>query len=294
MTASMSRSTAVQRVVFVTGMSGSGKATALRALEDAGWFCIDNLPVPLVPRIIELLGAGSKAAPLAIAIDAREKSFLGDAPQILDEARARGAHVELLFLDASDELLIRRFSETRRRHPVAPDGTVPEGIAAERAVLQALRARADWVVDTTHTTVHELKRMVQERYGEEAGREPTVTITSFGYRYGLPAQSDLVLDVRFLPNPYFVERLRELPGTAAPVSEWVLSHPVAREFVSRVQDLLTFLLPRYRDEGKAYLTVAVGCTGGRHRSTALAEALGAGLAQAGVRVRVRHRDVDRE
>lgn len=283
-----------QRIVFVTGVSGGGKATAVRALEDAGFFCIDNLPVPVIPKLLELLTHSPEVTKLALVVDAREKSFLHGAPKILAEARAQGHDVNLLFLDASDEVLIRRFSETRRRHPMAPAGTVFEGIAAERALLAELRAMADDVIDTSATTVHELKSLVLERFGGEQQDALGVTVTSFGYRYGLPPQADIVLDVRFLPNPYFVPELREHPGTAPLVSRWVLDHGIARDFLERARDLLTFLLPRYRDEGKAYLTVALGCTGGRHRSVALAEALGNALAQQGVKARVRHRDVDRE
>lgn len=287
-------STAPQRIVFVSGLSGAGKLTAIRALEDSGFFCIDNLPVPVIPKLLDLLTHSTDLGKLALVVDAREQRYLGEAPKILAEARARGHHVELLFLDASDDALIRRFSETRRRHPLAPDGTVPEGISAERALMADLRAMADEVFDTSTTTVHELKQLVQERFAGEHATALNVTITSFGYRYGLPPQGDIVLDARFLPNPYFVAELRPRPGTDPSVSRWVLSHQVARDFLDRVRDLLLFLLPRYRDEGKAYLTVAIGCTGGRHRSVALSEALGNELATRGIRARVRHRDVERE
>jgi UPF0042 nucleotide-binding protein len=283
-----------QRIVFVTGVSGAGKATAVRALEDAGYFCIDNLPVPVIPRLLEMLAHSPELTKLALVVDAREKKYLGETPKILGEARAQGHEVQLLFLEASDDVLIRRYSETRRRHPLAPSGTVLEGIAAERALLSELRAMADEVIDTSTTTVHELKALVLERFGGEQTESLSVTITSFGYRYGLPPQADIVLDVRFLPNPYFVAELRPHPGTSPQVSHWVLSHDVARDFLARAADLLAFLMPRYREEGKAYLTVALGCTGGRHRSVALAEALGASLGEQGLRVRVRHRDVERE
>jgi UPF0042 nucleotide-binding protein len=283
-----------QRIVFVSGMSGGGKLTAIRALEDAGFFCIDNLPVPVIPKLLDLVTHSSDLGKLALVVDAREQRYLGDAPKILNEARARGHDVELLFLDASDEALIRRFSETRRRHPLAPDGTVVEGIAAERALLGELRAMANEVLDTSTTTVHELKQLVQERFGDEKATTLNVTIASFGYRYGLPPQADIVLDARFLPNPYFVAELRPKPGTDPTVSRWVLSHQVARDFLDRVRDMLMFLLPRYRDEGKAYLTVAIGCTGGRHRSVALTEALANTLSVQGVHARIRHRDVERE
>ncbi len=283
-----------QRIVFVTGLSGGGKATAVRALEDAGFFCIDNLPVPVIPKLLDLLGHAPEVTKLALVVDAREKRFLHEAPKIVGEARAQGHDVGLLFLEAADEVLLRRFSETRRRHPLAPSGTVLEGIAAERALLGELRALADQVIDTSQTSVHELKALILERFGGDQEHALSVTVTSFGYRFGLPSQADIVLDVRFLPNPYFVPELREHPGTAPEVARWILDHQLARDFLDRARDLLLFLLPRYREEGKAYLTVALGCTGGRHRSVALAEALGGALAQAGVRARVRHRDVERE
>jgi UPF0042 nucleotide-binding protein len=286
--------TTLQRIVFVTGMSGGGKLTAVRALEDAGYFCIDNLPVPVIPKLLDILTHSNDLTKLALVVDAREQRYLGETPKIISEARARGHHVQLLFLDASDDALIRRFSETRRRHPLAPDGTVPEGIQQERQLLAELRTTADEVFDTSETTVHELKQLVQERFGDELATSLNVTIQSFGYRFGLPPQADIVLDARFLPNPYFVAELRPKPGTDPAVSRWVLDHEVARDFLDRVRDMLMFLLPRYREEGKAYLTVAIGCTGGRHRSVALAEALATTLAANGVRARVRHRDVERE
>ncbi|MFM2153768.1 MAG: hypothetical protein RL199_2203 [Pseudomonadota bacterium] len=283
-----------QRIVFVSGLSGAGKSTAVRALEDAGYFCIDNLPAPVIPKVIELIGSSPDLRRLALVVDARDKSFLGQLPDVVANARTQGHEVHLLFLDASDEAILRRFSETRRRHPLAPQGTVHEGIAAERALLADLRAVADETIDTTALTVHELKATVSERYGQELVRSLAVTITSFGFRYGLPPQADIVLDVRFLPNPYFISELRPHPGTTPAVSGWVLAHDVSKEFLTRATDLLAFLLPRYRNEGKSYLTVALGCTGGRHRSVALAEALGAALGAHDVKARVRHRDVERE
>lgn len=285
-----------QRIVLVTGMSGGGKGTAARALEDVGWFCIDNLPVPVIPKLLEMLSHSQDPGKIALVVDARERRHIGETPEVVAAARAGGHHVEVLFLDASDDALIRRFSETRRRHPLAEDGkTMPEGIAAERALLAPLRALADEVVDTSDTNVHELKQIVQERFAsKDSASTLDVTVTSFGYRYGLPPQADLVFDVRFLPNPYFVPELKAHPGTEPAVSKWVLEHEVCQQFLAHLRQMLTFLLPRYRDEGKAYLTVALGCTGGRHRSVALSEALATGLQDEGVRARVRHRDVHRD
>ncbi len=283
-----------QRIVFVSGLSGAGKSTAVRALEDAGYFCIDNLPAPVIPKVIELVGSSADLRKLALVVDARDKGYLGQLPDVVANARTQGHDVHLLFLDASDDAILRRFSETRRRHPLAPQGTVHEGIAAERALLADLRAVADETIDTTALTVHELKSTVTERYGHELVRSLAVTVTSFGFRYGLPPQADIVLDVRFLPNPYFIPELRPHPGTTKAVSDWVLAHEVSQAFLRRATDLLAFLVPRYRDEGKAYLTVALGCTGGRHRSVARAEALGASLSGHEIKARVRHRDVERE
>ena len=281
------------RVLLVTGMSGGGKSTAVRALEDAGWFCIDNLPVPLLPKLIELASAGNMAR-LAVVTDARESTYLPTTPAAIADIRAQGVKVEVLYLDASDEVLIRRFSETRRRHPLSPDGTVPAGIAAERTRLKDLRALADEVIDTSQVTVHELKRMVQARFAETQGTQLSVSLLSFGYRYGLPPQADLVVDVRFLPNPYFVPGMRERTGRDADVAGYVLDREEAQGFLARVVDMVQFLLPKYRKEGKSYLTVAIGCTGGKHRSVAFVRALGERLQGDDALVRVWDRDIEKD
>jgi RNase adapter protein RapZ len=283
-----------KRIVVLTGMSGSGKSTAIRALEDAGFFCIDNLPVLLVPRLTELVELGGASTRLALVIDAREGTMLAEAPRVLSDLRREGHEVAVLFLDASDDNLQRRFSETRRRHPLAPEGSVAEGLRREREVLRDLRLMADQVIDTSGLTVHELKREVQARFGEEGQGEPNLTLLSFGYRYGVPPQADLMLDLRFLPNPYFVPELKGLTGRDPRVSGYVLQAAGAEEFLSRVQSLLEFLFPRYQREGKAYVTVALGCTGGKHRSVALAEALVQRLGASFPRIRVQHRDIDKE
>ena len=284
------------RVVILTGVSGSGKTTALRALEDAGWYCVDNLPIVLLEKLLELSAhTAGEVSRIALVVDAREGRLLPEAPGVIQEVRRQGAQVEVLFLDAADEVLVRRYSETRRRHPMAgPSGSVPEGIAAERSALEALRNAADEVVDTSQLNVHELKRMVHDRFvGGEAARMG-VTVVSFGYRYGIPSHADLVLDVRFLPNPYFVPELKPYAGTDARVSEFVLGQRDARAFLDRAADLCEFLLPRHRAEGKSYLTVAIGCTGGRHRSVAIAAALAKRLEGAGAAVRIWHRDIEKE
>jgi RNase adapter protein RapZ len=283
-------------VVILTGVSGSGKSTALRALEDAGFYCVDNLPILFLEKLLELSGhTAGEVSRIALVVDAREGRFLADAPRVIQEIRQQGADVEVLFLDASDESLVRRYSETRRRHPLAGEtGTVPDGIAAERRALAALKAIADEVIDTTTLNVHELKRLVTRRFGSSEGARLGVTVVSFGFRFGLPTHADLVLDVRFLPNPYFIPELKPHPGTDPRVASFVLGQADAKAFLERTVDLLGFLLPRYRAEGKSYLTIAIGCTGGKHRSVALAGALSERLEAGGQPVRLWHRDVEKE
>lgn len=282
-----------KQIVVITGMSGSGKSTAIRALEDAGFFCIDNLPVLLLPKLTELAGGGHFER-MALVIDVREGVFLKDAPRMLAEVRRAGHQVEVLFLDSSDDSLMRRFSETRRRHPLAPTGTVAEGIKAERQELRDLRELADQVIDSSALNVHDLKRMVQARFSPEPAAGPSLSIMSFGYRYGVPPQADLVLDVRFLPNPYFVPELKGLTGKAPKVAAYVLDREETQQFLDKVVDLCRFLFPRYQKEGKAYLTVALGCTGGKHRSVAIAAELTRRLQDANTRIQLWDRDMEKE
>ena len=284
------------RILLVTGMSGGGKSTANKSLEDAGWFCIDNLPIVLLPKLLDLAGHGvasDEVERLALVVDAREGRFLESVPAAVAEARAQGHQMDVLFLDCADEALLRRFSETRRRHPLSPEGTVQEGIIKEREALRPLRELADEVIDSTRLTVHELREQISSRFGHAREAQAlSVTLLSFGFRHGLPASSDLVFDARFLPNPFFIEGLRAQAGTDAPVAAYVLEKQPAQEFLRQLESLLGFLLPQYRAEGKSYLTVSIGCTGGRHRSVALAEELARRLAHyPGVRLRVAHRDV---
>ena len=283
------------RIVVVTGMSGAGKSTAIKALEDLGYFCIDNLPVMLLPKLLDLVshGTSDEVDRLAIVVDAREARFLEKTPAAFDEVRRQGHHLEVIFFDCQDDALIRRFSETRRRHPISPDGSVAEGIAQERQLLATLRALSDQIVDTTRMNVHELRDAITSKFGGPGADDGlNVTLLSFGFRNGIPPASDLVFDVRFLPNPYFVEGLKAFPGTDPRVSSWVLERTQAQEFLTRLESMLTFLIPQYRAEGKSYLTVSIGCTGGRHRSVALSEELGKRLSEKHrANVKVTHRDV---
>ena len=277
------------RVLIVTGISGAGKSTALRALEDVGYYCVDNLPLPLLTQFVGLLSASGKTQ-AALVIDAREGQFLGGAREILGQLRVEGHAIEVLFLDAADEVLLRRFSETRRRHPLHGDD-LRAGIQHERQVLHPLKEEAQAIVETSGLTVHQLKGVIQERYGRSLGTL-AVTLLSFGFKHGLPAEADITLDVRFLPNPYFVEHLSALTGTTEPVASFVLDNPDAREFLQLTEALLQFYLPRAEREGKAYLTIAVGCTGGRHRSVAVVLELAFRLGKR-YPITVRHRDISR-
>lgn len=288
------------RIVVVTGMSGSGKTAALRALEDLGFYCIDNLPITLLDKLVELFStAEGEVQRLALVVDARTTQSLPEAhlatiPTVLEQTRQEGHDVDLLFLDAKDEILERRYSETRRRHPMSPDGSVRGGILAERVLLRPLETAATQRIDSTSISVHELKAAVQHAYAARTtDLGPSVTVMSFGFKHGAPTHADLIFDVRFLPNPYFVDELRHLTGNDAAVAEYVIQRDDTKQFISKIEDLLVFLLPRYGDEGKAYLTIAFGCTGGHHRSVALANAISAWIDARGGRAQVRHRDLAR-
>jgi len=290
------RSGASAAFVVVTGLSGSGKSHAIRALEDLGYFCVDNLPVALIPTFADLtLRAPGGVRRAAVVVDVREGRALASFPAAYRRLKKNaGSHqVRLVFLDAGHSTLLRRFSETRRPHPLALNRTVAEGLLEERRLLEPIRRIADQVLDTSALTVHELRRRILETVGGTARVAPLgVTLLSFGFRHGVPENADLVFDVRFLPNPHFVRSLRRWSGRHARVAEYVLRTRAARRFVRLTTDYLKFLVPQYIAEGKTYLTIAVGCTGGRHRSVAIAEELAKRLQSlSGVDVRVRHRDV---
>jgi UPF0042 nucleotide-binding protein len=282
--------------IVVTGMSGAGKSAASRCLEDLGFFCIDNLPVTLIPKVAELCVQSEKRIErVALVVDAREGRFLDGLFDILVDLRRDGHLVRMVFLEASDEVLVRRFSESRRPHPLAPAGSALEGIRAERARLAHLKAKADLVIDTSSFTVHEFRKLLATSFLDlPAPPRTALSLMSFGYKYGLPVDADLVFDARCLPNPHFVEALQPFTGRAPQVVDYVLGFAPARDFVERIQEFLRFTLPLYVQEGKAYLTIAVGCTGGRHRSVVLAEELARLLREGGHEVSVRHRDVERD
>jgi len=283
------------RVVIVSGLSGSGRSTAIHVLEDLGFYCIDNLPVVLMPRFLELCdGLGEGINRIAFGIDLRERAFFQELPAVIEQARRLGHRVEVLFLDAADSVLVRRFSETRRPHPLAEGGQPIDGIRRERERLAAVRASADRILDTTALTVHQLRSELTRDYGEHGAQEGmSLFLTSFGYKFGIPTDADMVLDVRFLPNPFFIEEMRALSGLDPPVVRLLLDRPETKEFLEHTQSLLRFLLPRYLHEGKSYFTLAIGCTGGRHRSVVLVEEIGRRLAADGHRVQMRHRDIAR-
>jgi RNase adapter protein RapZ len=283
------------RVVIVTGVSGSGKSTAIHVLEDLGFYCIDNMPVVLVPKFLELCESiGEGINRVAFGIDLRERASFGALPTVIGQARQHGQRIEVLFLDAADEVLVRRFSETRRPHPLAEGGSPLDGIRRERERLAAMREAADRILDTTALTVHQLRAELTREYGSQSSQDRmTLFLSSFGYKFGIPTDADMVLDVRFLPNPFFNDDLRALSGLDPPVVRYLLERPETMEFLDQVERLLLFLLPRYVHEGKTYFTMALGCTGGRHRSVVLVEEIARRLSTQGYRLQVRHRDVSR-
>lgn len=284
-------------LIIVTGLSGSGKSTAIKAFEDIGYFCIDNLPVPLLPHFVELCEQDRPdLKKVALGIDIRGRSFLRDCERLFQQVEASGYALEILFFEAATEVLQRRFSQTRRLHPIGmQESSLLAAIQKEREELASLRARSTRIVDTSDFSVHQLKALITRSYSMVSDRERmSVQVLSFGFKYGLPFEADLVMDVRFLPNPFFVDALRPLSGCEAPVRDWVLSHPQAVQFLDDYASLLLKLLPQYVQEGKRYLTVAVGCTGGKHRSVVIAERLADRVRGAGYYTVLFHRDVHLE
>lgn len=283
-------------VAVVTGLSGAGRSTAAKVLEDLGWFVVDNLPPELIATMVELGAQASGAVTrVAVVMDVRSRAFTDDLAAVIKDLDARGYKPRVLFLQASDAVLIRRFEAVRRSHPLQGDGRLVDGIATERQLLGPLRSEADLIVDTSGLSVHQLRSTIEDAFGGESATRTRVTVLSFGYKYGLPMDADLVIDVRFLPNPFWIPELRELTGRDAQVRDYVLSQEGAGEFLERYHDLLRLISGGYRREGKRYLTLAVGCTGGKHRSVAIGAELAGRLAdEDGVSVKVVHRDLGRE
>ena len=283
------------RVVVITGLSGSGKSTALRALEDIGFFCVDNLPVVLLPKFLAITVQSSpEIKRVALVMDLRERGFLEKYRRIFALIKGKGYKIEILFLDSSDDSLVHRFSETRRTHPLSEQGSIMEGIMLEREKLSSLKQMADQVIDTTSTNVHQLKDIVQRHFlPDSSHKKLIVNVVSFGYRYGLPADADLVFDVRFLPNPYFISELKNFDGQNKDVREFVLNDEKSKIFLNKFLDLMTFLIPLYDKEGKVRLNVALGCTGGKHRSVVIANQLGAHFSEMKYIVNVTHRDINK-
>lgn len=279
--------------MILTGLSGSGKSTVLRAFEDMGFYCVDNLPVELIPIFAELHAAGEgDFARAALLVDAREGAQLDKLPPLLKHLR-KDHPITLVYIDASEDALLRRYSETRRPHPLGKDFSVRESLHHERALMEPIRKLADVVIDTSQFNVHELRNFVTTRFKNPDKRPMLVSIVSFGYRFGVPSDADLVFDVRFLPNPYFVPRLRRFTGKDPKVRRYIQSFPQTAEFLRRIEGLLTYLIPHYIREGKSYLTIAFGCTGGKHRSVMLAESVKKALDRHGFSTKVVHRDIDK-
>ena len=280
-------------LVLITGMSGSGKASVLKVFEDLGYYCVDNLPVELIPRFAELVESAAEIERTALVVDAREGQRLEQLPATVKKLRKHIA-TTVIYLEASDEVLLRRYSETRRPHPLGISAPVKSSITAERRRLRPLAALADVIIDTSKFNVHELRSYVLRRYQRErSDKSILISCVSFGYRHGVPEDADLVFDVRFLPNPHFVPQFRPLTGRHPRVAKYIRSFPQTQEFIARISDLLIYLLPHYIHEGKSYLTIAFGCTGGQHRSVLIAEEVSKRLHQAGYQVKTIHRDSPR-
>lgn len=285
--------TRLGRIIIITGLSGSGKSTALNALEDNGFFCIDNLPILLLPKFLALRDESNpEIFKLGVVMDMREKKFVHHFREVFSQIQSQNYDLQIAFLEASDETLVKRFSETRRPHPLAPEGNLLEGIRRERELMAPVREAADEVVDTTKYNVHQLRDLFNQKFARaEAGRGMSIELISFGFKYGLPPEADIVMDVRFLPNPYYLDELRELDGRDDRIVEYVMSSEDSARFVESFSTLLDFVIPLYTREGKSYLTIAVGCTGGRHRSVTIVNELARGLSGKNNDCLIRHRDI---
>ncbi len=284
----------MEQIIILSGLSGSGKSTAAEALEDLGFFCVDNLPPELLFSFIDLCGKSLTQIKKAVAvIDIRipEKDALYDFEKVLEKIRESAEKVDLVFLECSDEAIVKRYKETRRVHPLGSEKTLPEGISEERRILADIRKLSDKRIDTSALSVHDLKAIITKIAGVTDRKTPLITLLSFGYRYGIPEDADLVFDVRFLKNPHFIESLRDLDGTSSEVVDFVMSDKASREFLEKLCSFLRFLIPKYSEEGKSYLTLGIGCTGGKHRSVVMADALGKSLSE--YSAIIRHRDINK-
>jgi UPF0042 nucleotide-binding protein len=284
-----------QPIFIITGLSGSGKSTAVAAFEDAGFYCVDNMPVALLPKFLELpIETSSEISGLAFVMDLRERSLLSSFTDVFDSLRKSGYHFEIIFLEAEENAIVRRFSQTRRHHPLDHGKTLIESIQNEKEQLEALKKAADRVIDTSNYTVHDLKSIIFKIVEKVVKAAPMrITVMSFGFKYGIPQDSDLLMDVRFLANPYFVQELKGLDGKADAVKKYVLNHDETQQFLRKYHDLIDFLLPLYEKEGKAYLKIAIGCTGGRHRSVVISENIFHHIRKPDRRVEISHRDIDK-
>ena len=281
-------------IIIVTGLSGSGKSTAIDALEDAGYFCVDNMPVLLLPKFLELRSENvSEVQKLAFGMDLREKEFVERYEMVFDRLRKEGYRFEILFLEASEEVLIKRYSQTRRKHPVSLNGSLVDGIRAEKEQLKGVKKVADKIIDTSNYTIHGLKEvLIQHAYQGLNGARLQIGVVSFGFKFGVPLEADLLIDTRFMPNPHFIPELKKLDGKDEKVKKYIKKWSETKAFLKKYFRLLDFLLPLYEKEGKAYLTIAVGCTGGRHRSVTIAEEIYAHLAGLKRKITLKHRDIE--
>lgn len=280
------------RIIIVTGMSGSGKTQACRCLEDLGYFCVDNLPPVFIPKFVELCShASSHVNKVAFVVDTRSREFFDNLVQILESMDKKNIDYEMIFMDASDDAIIRRYKETRRRHPMAPSSRISDGVAKERARLEAVRGKSTYLIDTSNLSKAELRDKLKLLFGKTDSSNMNISVLSFGFKYGMPMDADIVLDVRFLPNPFYIENLRHKSGSVAEVAEYIAEKPVTQEFLKRLDNFIEFLIPQYVKEGKSQLVIAVGCTGGMHRSVFTAKHIFELISNNGYTVNLEHRDL---